>query len=169
MRESSQVIGEGREDVNTIAGALQQISQAVSEAATRSEEIFHGADSHSLNAQSMVAAIEEIAKVASGNGRSVAELDRTMDGQLRTVDEIHRASERVNELADELASSLTIFRTGEGPVAPAVSARRPAAARSVEPAPASSPVPADLLDVVPTAMAERDEDDPPPAPLEDRF
>ena len=51
MRQSSQVIGEGREDVNTIASALGQISTAVSEAAQRSEEIFHGADSHSLNAQ----------------------------------------------------------------------------------------------------------------------
>ena len=112
MRQSSQVIGEGREDVNTIAGALAQISMAVSEAARRSEEIFHGADSHSLNAQSMVAAIEEIAKVAGGNGRSVAELGGTMDGQLRTIDEIHHASERVAELAAELEGSLTIFRTG---------------------------------------------------------
>ena len=112
----------------------------------------------------MVAAIEEIAKVASGNGRSVAELDRTMDGQLRTVDEIHRASERVNELADELAGSLTIFRTGEGPVAPTVSARRPA-----EPASASSPASADLLDVVPTAVPEREEDALAPTPPEDRF
>ena len=117
----------------------------------------------------MVAAIEEIAKVASGNGRSVAELDRTMDGQLRTVDEIHRASERVNELADELASSLTIFRTGEGPVAPTVSARRPAAARPGEPASAPSPASADLLDVVPGAVPEREEDDPASTPPEDRF
>jgi methyl-accepting chemotaxis protein len=122
MRQSSQVIGEGREDVNTIAGALAQISMAVSEAARRSEEIFHGADSHSLNAQSMVAAIEEIAKVAGGNGRSVAELGGIMDGQLRTIDEIHHASERVTELAAELEGSLTIFRTGaDGHRAPSVS------------------------------------------------
>lgn len=112
MRQSSQVIGEGREDVNTIAGALAQISMAVSESATRSEEIFHGADSHSLNAQSMVAAIEEIAKVAAGNGRSVAVLGRTMGGQTSTVDEIHAASERVSQLAAELDHSLMIFQTG---------------------------------------------------------
>ena len=112
MRQSSQVIGEGREDVNTIAGALAQISMAVSEAATRSEEIFHGADSHSLNAQSMVAAIEEIAKVASGNGRSISDLGETMNGQLRTVDDIHRTAESVSRLAGELETSLTIFQTG---------------------------------------------------------
>jgi methyl-accepting chemotaxis protein len=112
MRQSSQVIGEGREDVNTIAGALAQISMAVSEAATRSEEIFHGADSHSLNAQSMVSAIEEVAKVASGNGRSVATLGETLNGQLRTVDDITRSAEAVSRLANELERSLTIFQTG---------------------------------------------------------
>ena len=112
MRQSSQVIGEGREDVNTIAGALAQISMAVSEAATRSEEIFHGADSHSLNAQSMVSAIEEVAKVAGGNGRSVATLGETLNGQLRTVDDITRSAEAVSRLANELERSLTIFQTG---------------------------------------------------------
>ncbi|MEM9176566.1 MAG: methyl-accepting chemotaxis protein [Myxococcota bacterium] len=171
MRESSQVIGEGREDVNTIAGALQQISQAVSEAATRSEEIFHGADSHSLNAQSMVAAIEEIAKVASGNGRSVAELDRTMDGQLHTVDEIHRASERVSQLADELASSLTIFRTGQPPMTMAAAA--PAVAPPATALRTSAPAAAELIDVVPTASSTRASDEADssadPTPIEDRF
>jgi methyl-accepting chemotaxis protein len=112
MRQSSQVIGEGREDVNTIASALAQISTAVSEAATRSEEIFHGADSHSLNAQSMVAAVEEIAKVAGDNGRSVAELGRTLEGQLRAIEEIHQSSESVSLRARELDASLASFRTG---------------------------------------------------------
>jgi len=45
-----------------------------------------------------------------------------MDGQLRTIDEIHHASERVTELAAELEGSLTIFRTGaDGHRAPSVS------------------------------------------------
>lgn len=112
MRQSSVVIEEGREDVNTIAGALAQISMAVSESATRSEEIFHGADSHSLNAESMVAAIEEIAKVASGNGRSVVDLNETMQGQQRTLDEIFVSAGAVSRLASELEASLTFFRTG---------------------------------------------------------
>jgi len=111
MRQSSQVIGEGREDINLIAGALAQISMAVSEAATRSEEIFHGADSHSWNAQSMVEAIEEIAKVASGNGKSVASLDETMRRQVETLAQILSAAETVNQLARELDGSLNFFRT----------------------------------------------------------
>jgi methyl-accepting chemotaxis protein len=112
MRQSSQVIGEGREDVNLIAGALAQISMAVSEAATRSEEIFLGADSHSLNAQSMVSAIEEIAKVASGNNHSVSEFNDTMRGQQQTLVEIFDSARVVNDLAGELEASLTIFQTG---------------------------------------------------------
>jgi methyl-accepting chemotaxis protein len=111
MRQSSQVIGEGREDINTIAGALAQISMAVSEAATRSEEIFHGADSHSLNAQSMVEAIEEIAKVAGDNGKSVAGLDETMRREVETLLRIFAAAEEVTRLARELDGSLNYFRT----------------------------------------------------------
>ena len=117
MRQSSQVIGEGREDINLIAGALAQISMAVSEAATRSEEIFHGADSHSWNAQSMVEAIEEIAKVAGGNGKSVAGLDETTRRQVETLGQILSAAETVNQLARELDASLNFFRTG-GPGTP---------------------------------------------------
>jgi len=42
MRSSSVVIGEGRDDVDTIATSLEHIRAAVSEAAARAEEIFHG-------------------------------------------------------------------------------------------------------------------------------
>jgi len=111
MRQSSVVIAEGREDINTIAGALAQISMAVSEAATRSEEIFHGADSHSLNAESMVTAIEEIAKVAGRNEKSVSDLTTTMVGQQRTLDEIFGSAGAVSRIAGELEASLTFFQT----------------------------------------------------------
>ena len=44
MRQSSLVIDEGREDVDTIASSLEQIRAAVGEASDRAEEIFEGAD-----------------------------------------------------------------------------------------------------------------------------
>jgi methyl-accepting chemotaxis protein len=117
MRQSSQVIGEGREDVNTIAGALGQISTAVSEAAQRAEEIFHGADSHSLNAQAMVSSIEEIAKVAAGNGHSINAFNESIREQLRALGDIFASAEALADLAAELDRSLTIFRT-QGAVTP---------------------------------------------------
>jgi methyl-accepting chemotaxis protein len=125
MRQSSQVIGDGREDVNTIAGALAQIKTAVSEAAQRSEEIFHGADSHSLNAQSMVSQIEEIAKVASSNGQSVNHFNESVRAQFVTLDELYGSAASLASLSSELEASLKIFRTESGRI-PAEGAREEA-------------------------------------------
>jgi len=112
MRESSQVIGEGREDVNTIAASLGQISTAVSEAASRSEEIFHGADSHAMSAQRMVGSMSEIGEVASGNAKGIEEVARTARAQLDTVTAMVESSEALNALAEELRGSLRGFHTG---------------------------------------------------------
>jgi methyl-accepting chemotaxis protein len=111
MRESSQVIGEGREDVNTIAASLEQISMAVSEAAARSEEIFHGADSQSTSTERMVSSMDEISKVANGNAVAIEEASRTARSQLESVTQTLDSSQALSNLADELRSSLRSFRT----------------------------------------------------------
>ena len=64
MRESGQVIGEGREDVNTIAHSLEQIRSAVGEAATRAEEIFQEADSQARDAERMVKSMDEVSQTS---------------------------------------------------------------------------------------------------------
>lgn len=115
MRKSSQGIGEGREDVNTIADALSQISMAVGEAAARSEEIFHGADSHAMNAERMVASMDEIATGATGSADSIAEVSATAQKQLGAVSEISDASRSMTELAQALREVLRGFRTDHGP------------------------------------------------------
>jgi methyl-accepting chemotaxis protein len=114
MRNSSIVIGEGREDVNTIASSLEQISMAVSEAAERSEAIFHGADSHAMHSESMVASMSEIAQVAAGNGKAIEQVARTTDMQLATVDAIAQKSRTLASLAEELHHGLHNFRTSGG-------------------------------------------------------
>jgi methyl-accepting chemotaxis protein len=113
MRQSSQVIGEGREDVNTIASSLEQISMAVGEAAARSEEIFHGADSHAMHSESMVASMSEIARVAAGNGQAIEQVARTADAQLTGVGTIVDRAKALAKLADELHRGLHNFRTGQ--------------------------------------------------------
>ncbi|MCA9513110.1 MAG: methyl-accepting chemotaxis protein [Myxococcota bacterium] len=117
MRKSSLVIDEGREDVNTIADALSQISMAVGEAAARSEEIFHGADSHAMNAERMVASMQEIAMGASGSAESIAEVSRTANDQLAAVSEMVESSRTMADLAQSLREVLRGFRT-DGPAAP---------------------------------------------------
>ncbi len=113
MRQSSLMIGEGREDVNTIAVSLEQISTAVSEAAARSEEIFHGADNHSRGADRMVASIDEIAKVASNKAGAIDEVSRTATNQLEVVSAIVESSQELASLAETLRGVLHDFRTGE--------------------------------------------------------
>ncbi|MCG8588785.1 MAG: methyl-accepting chemotaxis protein [Proteobacteria bacterium] len=111
MRKSSQVIGEGREDVNTIADSLEQISAAVSEAASRSEEIFLGADSHSMNAGQMVESMEELSSSASHNAKHIEEVNRTATQQRNQMEGMVEASRSMSGLAVELGKALTGFRT----------------------------------------------------------
>jgi methyl-accepting chemotaxis protein len=121
MRQSSQMIGEGREDVNTIAASLGQISMAVSEAATRAEEIFHGADSHSMSAERMVSSMDEISKVAESNASAIEEVAHTARIQLEAVSTIVDGSQALASLADQLRAVLRTFRTADE--APAEDAR----------------------------------------------
>ena len=114
MRKSSQGIGEGREDVNIIADSLSQISMAVGEAAARSEEIFHGADSHAMNTERMVASMDEIAAGATGSADSIAEVSATAQKQLGAVSEIVDSSRSMTDLAQSLREVLRNFRTDQG-------------------------------------------------------
>ena len=72
-----------------------------------------------------------------------------------------KVAERVSELADVLASSLTIFRTGEAP--PMAS---PLLAKPV-PAPVETPSIEGSIDILPTTPARDEAEEP--TPLEDRF
>jgi len=118
MRQSSQVIGEGREDVNTIAASLSQISAAVSEAATRSEEIFHGADSQTMSAERMVAAMSDIAKMATGNPDAISDVSRTAETQLAAVTIIAEGSRALAALAEDLRVVARSFQTANASESP---------------------------------------------------
>jgi len=111
MRQSRMVIGEGREDVNTIASSLEQISMAVGEAAARSEEIFHGADNQSLNADRMAENLTEIANVSRGNSAGLETASHTASDQLASMATVVEQSRALTVLAEELQSTLERFRT----------------------------------------------------------
>jgi methyl-accepting chemotaxis protein len=112
MRESTLVVGEGREDVDTIAVSLEQIRAAVGEAATRAEEIFEGADTQTMDVQRMVASMDEIARVAAKNGESIDAVagvaSRQVESMGRTVD----SSKSLNELSQRIHELLHRFDTG---------------------------------------------------------
>jgi methyl-accepting chemotaxis protein len=110
MRESSVVVGEGREDVDTIAASLEQIRQAVSEAAIRAEEIFEGADAQTRDVQRMVGSMDEIGRVASRNASSIEGVAQTSRGQVEAVGQMVQSSQSLSGLAGEVQDVLRALR-----------------------------------------------------------
>jgi methyl-accepting chemotaxis protein len=112
MRQSGQVIGEGREDVNIIASSLSEVSSVVSEAATRSEAILHGTDSHAVNAAQMVTSMEELTRGIAANANSIDSVATTVTAQLETMAAISDGSEKLAGFARDLRGALSDFRAG---------------------------------------------------------
>jgi methyl-accepting chemotaxis protein len=112
MRESGQVITEGREDVNTIAHALEQIRAAVGEASARAEEIFQEADDQARDAERMVQSMQEVGRVSEANVAAVDEVAASSQQQIAAVSEMVSASAELRELAAELRELAQRFHTG---------------------------------------------------------
>lgn len=112
MRESSRVIGEGREDVNTIALSLEQIRAAAREAARRAEEIFQDADTQVRETGRMARSMDEIAKTTSAHSTAVEDVACLAARQKDGTDGVAAASEALAALASELRGVLGRFRTG---------------------------------------------------------
>jgi methyl-accepting chemotaxis protein len=115
MRQSSQMISEGREDVNTIAISLEQIRAAVGEASNRAEEIFQEADTQARDTERMVSSMEEISRMGADNARNVDEVAETSRQQLAGMGEMVRSVDSVSALAEELREALRrLHRDAEG-------------------------------------------------------
>ena len=115
MRESGQVIGEGRDDVNTIAHSLEEILEAVSEASSRSEEIFLEADNQERYAECLVESMDQIAKVAEDKATAIEEVASSSRDQHDAMAEMVASSNSLTDLSEELRGVLRRFRTNESP------------------------------------------------------
>ncbi len=113
MRESSQVITEGRDDVNTIAESLEDIRGAVGEAASRAEEIFQKADTQARDAERMVHSMDEVAKVSLANATAVDEVTDASRQQQDTMAEISASADDLQEISRDLRGLTDRFRTGD--------------------------------------------------------
>jgi methyl-accepting chemotaxis protein len=112
MRESGQVIAEGRDDVNTIAHSLGQIQAAVGEASSRAEEIFEQADVQAQGAERMVGAISEVAEVASAHLASVDLVAGAAQRQIEAMGEIAAVSSELTAVARDLTDATQRARQG---------------------------------------------------------
>jgi methyl-accepting chemotaxis protein len=112
MRQSGQVIAEGRDDVNTIAHSLEQIRSAVGEASTRAEEIFEQADVQAQGAERLVTAVSEVAGVSSENVASVELVAVSAEQQLETIAELVAGARELAGVTRELGEATARSRTG---------------------------------------------------------
>ena len=115
MRQSGQVITEGRDDVNTIAASLEQIRAAVGEAAGRAEEIFQEADTQARDAERMVRSMREIRTVAEANTSAIEGVARVAERQLGATSEMVESASGLRDGSDELHALSHRFRTGTAP------------------------------------------------------
>ncbi len=111
MRESGQVITEGRDDVNTIAASLEQIRSAVGEAAGRAEEIFQEADNQARDAEKMVESMGELSQVARVNSTGVEEVAELAQRQVQAVGDMSEASTSLASLSARLDEIAARYRT----------------------------------------------------------
>jgi methyl-accepting chemotaxis protein len=111
MRQSGQVITEGREDVNTIAHSLEHIRAAVGEAAARAEEIFQEADNQTRDAERMVRSMEEFSKVEQTNAEAVDEVAGISERQMGAMADMVASSKALALLSEELRQVSHRFRT----------------------------------------------------------
>jgi methyl-accepting chemotaxis protein len=112
MRESGQVIGEGREDVNTIAASLEQIRAAVGEAAARAEEIFQEADSQARDAERMVKSMNEVSQTSRATTASMQQVTETSRNQMAAMAEMVASADAMTQLSQQLRELTSRFRTG---------------------------------------------------------
>jgi methyl-accepting chemotaxis protein len=111
MRQSGQVITEGREDVNTIAHSLEQIRGAVGEAATRAEEIFQEADNQARDAERMVESTTQISDATRANAVAIDEVAETSQRQRAAMAEVVESTNALTAHSSELRAVAHRFQT----------------------------------------------------------
>ena len=112
MRLSGQVIGEGRDDVDTIQHSLEQIRSAVGEAAQRAEEIFEGADAHARDVELLVGSMDDLERVAERNATSLGGIVAKSQAQVDSTLQMVASTSGLRTLAGVLQDVLRRFQIG---------------------------------------------------------
>jgi methyl-accepting chemotaxis protein len=101
----------GREDLDGIQRALEQIQAAAQEVSRRSGAIFEHVDTHAEEARRMVEDMESIAEVATQNAKSTDDMRQTLVVQTSGVDAVHSQASRLLEMSVRLDEVASRFRT----------------------------------------------------------
>ncbi len=112
ITESIKAIDSGRKAVDVTGSSFKAIIDKAESAQIKSVSIRELAEKQSVGGQSIVEAIEEIARVAEDNAASTEEVSAATEEQSASMEEMTFASQRMSKLAEELLTSVSRFNLG---------------------------------------------------------
>ncbi len=112
MAESVKAIDAGREAVDVTGNAFMAIIGKAEAAQVKAASIRDLTERQREGAQSIVAAIEEIARVTEDNAASTEEVSAATEEQTASMEEMTFASQRLSKLAEDLLTSVSQFNLG---------------------------------------------------------
>ena len=113
MRESTQSINEGREDLATINQSLEGVVMMIQNAANKVKDISDLSQVQAEGARDMVRAMDEIAKVTHENASSTQQVSAATQEQTASMQEMASSAQELSQLSDELKALIRRFRISE--------------------------------------------------------
>lgn len=110
---SSQLIAEGKKNMDTTASSFQQILKTVIETERRATSIADLSQMQTEGAQKMVKAVDEIARVADDNSRASEQVSAASEEQSAAMQEMTLAAKDLASLADELFRFVARFKLAD--------------------------------------------------------
>ncbi len=114
MKESVSVLGEGREDLNTIIRALEGISKIAATGADKVGVISQSARDQLKGSADMVQAMDHISDVATSNAKATEQVRKVTSEQTAAVAQMASAAQELSNLSLELQAVVSRFRLGAG-------------------------------------------------------
>ncbi|MEE8409259.1 MAG: methyl-accepting chemotaxis protein, partial [Myxococcota bacterium] len=117
MRESTEELAEGREDMNSIIRSLENITGTALKGADVVSQISHITREQLEGAQEMVKAIENISELAVSNARNTEGVTAAITKQSASMQAMASSAVELTNLSHELQAVVTRFQLGssDGP------------------------------------------------------
>jgi len=123
--ESSRHIAEGKTNIDTTAASFREIVETVVETERKANSIADLSNMQTEGANKMVAAVDEIAKVAEDNAASTEEVSAATEEQSAAMQEMVFAAKELEHLSDELLQMVERFKVGTAAEVAAAEAGEP--------------------------------------------
>ncbi len=102
MKDVGAILDEGKEIIQTMGGALEDIVKAVLESTARSQEISQLTESQSEASKEFIKGIDEISKVAEDNAASTEQVSAATEEQIASMEELASSAQDLSALSEKL-------------------------------------------------------------------